>query len=450
MRDENKDKEAENKENKEENTLKKNEKSKGKKKHRFTLRKLIYNDKYLIVCSILAAVVIWVIVSMNLSPETTKTVSVPVSVDMTDTVAEQLGISYYETEDLTVQVTVSCKKYIARDITEDDLTASLQMNTITSAGFHSVPVSVTANSNADFTIENYYPTTVEGLFDTTETATFDIELNYVNTDFTAEGYVSGEASLSESSILVTGAKTYVSRVASVVADVELESGLTESQVIDLNPRAVDEDGNAVDYVTVNTTDAALTATVPVFKEMELEPSVNFVNGSAEAIGALKVSYSEKSVKVGALESANLTSLTLGDISFTEIGTGKNNFTFDLADIAGIVVLDGTESITVSVTLPNDYESKAIPFKAADVTLNVPKGYSAEVVSVSASKLNVIGASSVLKDITLSDISLSCDLTPAEGEEIEQGTATYNIGVVINDVSGCWVYGTYTITVNITK
>ena len=57
-----------------------------KKKHKFSFRKLVYNDRYLIACSIIAAVVIWVVTSMNLSPETTKKITVPVSIDFTATV----------------------------------------------------------------------------------------------------------------------------------------------------------------------------------------------------------------------------------------------------------------------------------------------------------------------------------------------------------------------------
>ena len=47
---------------------------------------------------------------MNLSPETTKKITVPVSIDFTDTLAEQLGIDYYGNSELTVEVTISCKK----------------------------------------------------------------------------------------------------------------------------------------------------------------------------------------------------------------------------------------------------------------------------------------------------------------------------------------------------
>lgn len=423
-------------------------KKKAKKTHRFSIRKLIYNDKYLILCSVFAAVVIWVLVSMNLSPETTKTVSVPLTVDFTGTVAEQLGISYFDAEEITVQVTVSCKKYIAKDITEDDLTASLQTSVITSTGYHSVPISVTADENANFTITNYYPTSAEGLFDTTENASFTVSLNYLNTDLAADGYVAGEASLSESSVLVTGAKTYVSKVSAVVADVELESNLTESQIVDLSPTAVDSAGNTVDYVTVNTADSTLTATVPILKVMTLSPSVNFVNGSDEAISVLDVSYSADSVEVGALESAGLTSLSLGDISFTEIGTGTNTFTFNPADVSGVTVLDGTKSITVKVTLPDSYASKTIAFSKSDILLSLPDGYAANVETVSESKLTVIGDEETLENITADNISLSCDLVPADGEELAEGRAEYNISVVLNNASGCWVLGTYTATVSV--
>ena len=39
-----------------------------KPKKRFSLRKLIYNDKNLIIISLLAAECIWIATSMNLSP----------------------------------------------------------------------------------------------------------------------------------------------------------------------------------------------------------------------------------------------------------------------------------------------------------------------------------------------------------------------------------------------
>ena len=154
-----------------------------KRKRKFSLRKLIYNDKYLIVISVIAAVVIWVATSISLSPETSKTVTVPVTVDFTGTLAEQLGIEYFDSTDITVDVTISCQRYLARDITADDISASLRTDTVTSAGYQSVQILVSAISDDEFSIDSYYPTSVAGLYDVYQEQSFPVELNYTNTDF---------------------------------------------------------------------------------------------------------------------------------------------------------------------------------------------------------------------------------------------------------------------------
>ena len=134
------------------------------KKRRFSFRKLVYNDRYLIVCSIIAAIIIWIISSMNLSPETTKNITVPVTVDFSGTLAEQLGIEYYGNSEISVEVTVSCKKYIAKDITEKDIKASLQTSNVTSTGYLSVPIVVTpVSDDAEFKVQSYFPASAQGL-----------------------------------------------------------------------------------------------------------------------------------------------------------------------------------------------------------------------------------------------------------------------------------------------
>ena len=121
-----------------------------KNNKKFSLRKLIYNDKYLIVFSIITAVIVWISTSMSLSPETTKTITVPVNVDFSNTAADQLGIKCYGDTKIDVDVTVNCKKYLARDISADDLKVQLQTNAVTSKGNYEVPITVSSvNENAD-------------------------------------------------------------------------------------------------------------------------------------------------------------------------------------------------------------------------------------------------------------------------------------------------------------
>ena len=199
----------------------------------FSFKKLIYNDKYLIIISIVLALVIWCATSMSLSPETTKTVSVPLTVDLTDSAASQLGIKCYGEESVNVDVTISCKKYLAKDITADDINVYLQTNYITSKGNLEVPIKAEAGENAGFTIVSYYPTVYRGYFDVEDEKVMDIDVAYANSDFIEEGYIMGEALLSENSVTVKGPKSYVSEVDKVVTNVAVEDKITQTQTINL-------------------------------------------------------------------------------------------------------------------------------------------------------------------------------------------------------------------------
>lgn len=419
-----------------------------KKKHKFSLRKLVYNDRYLIACSIIAAVVIWVVTSMNLSPETTKKITVPVSVDFTDTLAEQLGIDYYGNKDLTVEVTVSCKKYLAKDIDEKDISASLQTSNVTSTGYLSVPIVVSAADNAEFTIESYFPTSAQGYYDVAQEKTLPLELNYTNERFAADGYVVGDVAVNQSMVIVKGPKTYMSNVEKVVADVTLENGLIESQRIDLQPRAVDENGNAVNYVSITIPEGEnFVATIPILKVQNLKPAVSFVSGPDNALSFLDVEYSVNTVQVGAIENSDSKVLNLGNISFTDLNVGENEFEFDANSISGIKVLDGTEKIKVTVTVPDDYEAKDIEVYRRDINPDL-KNYNVDVTGISSNNIRVIADKNVIDTIDKSSLVLS--LAPLEGEDtIDENTTVCRLSVSVNAQGNSWVIGTYTVNVRVT-
>ena len=327
-----------------------------RKKSKFSLRKLIYNDKYLIVLSVIAAVVIWIATSINLSPETTKSVTVPVTVDFSGTLAEQLGIQYFDSTDITVDVTISCQRYLARDITADDISATLRTDTVTSAGYQSVQILVSTRGTDEFSIESYYPTSVAGLYDVYQEQSFPVQLKYTNTDFCADGYVAGVTTLSSDEVLVGGPKTYVSQIDRVEATISLDSNLSESQLVDLAPVALDSSGKKLDYITFEN---SITANIPILKVENLSPQVNLVNAPVNVQNIVDIDYSVSKIQAGVLESGENAVLDIGDINFNEISPGKNEFTFDLTQLSGVVVLDGTDEVTVTVTVPDDYETRDI-------------------------------------------------------------------------------------------
>lgn len=424
----------------------KNEKSK------FSMRKLIYNDKYLIIISVLCAICIWIATSMNLSPETTKTISVPVTVDFSGSVTEELGIKCYGDESFNVDVTVKAKKYLAKDISSEDLNVQLQTNIVTTVGTHEVPISVSAGENADFSVESYYPSVYTAYFDVPEEEEMEIQLNYSMDDYIADGYVGGENLLNESSVIVSGPQTYVSRVSKVTADVAIKNKLKETATINIEPKAVDVYGNSVDYISLKYGSEKITLTIPVLKVEQLSPNVTITDAPTSVdLSKLSIDYSVKSIKAGVMETAGIKAAELGEIKMSSLKVGKNKFTFDTGQLDGITVLDDTDKVTVTVTVPSDYTSKDVDITASGVKLNnVPDGYTAKVVSLNADSVTVIGPEKAIDSVKSKNVVVSCDLTTKKGSTVQTGNHQYKLTVVVSGVDGVWIYGTYTANVNITK
>lgn len=424
----------------------KNEKSK------FSMRKLIYNDKYLIIISVICAICIWIATSMNLSPETTKTISVPVTVDFSGSVTEELGIKCYGDESFNVDVTVKAKKYIAKDISSEDLNVQLQTNIVTTVGTHEVPISVSAGENADFSVESYYPSVYTAYFDVPEEEEMEIQLNYSTNDYIADGYVGGENLLNESSVIVSGPQTYVSRVSKVTADVAIKNKLKETATINIEPKAVDVYGNSVDYISLKYGSEKITLTIPVLKVEQLTPNVTITDAPTSVdLSKLSIDYSVKSIKAGVMEAAGIKAAELGEIKMSSLRVGENKFTFDTGQLDGITVLDDTDKVTVTVTVPSDYTSKDVDITASGVKLNnVPDGYTAKVVSLNADSVTVIGPEKAIDSVKSKNVIVSCDLTTKKGSTVQTGNHQYKLTVVVSGVDGVWIYGTYTANVNITK
>lgn len=423
-----------------------------KKKNKFSLRKLIYNDKYLIIISIVLAVVIWVVTSINLSPETTKTISVPVSVDFTGSAAQQLGLKCYGEQAFDVDVTVSCKKYLAKDITADKLKVYLQTNVVTSSGTFDVPIKVESNESADFKITSFYPTVYRSYFDFEEEKNMDLEIKYANEDFIEDGYVMGQPLLSQSTVTIKGPRNYVSQVASVNATVKIDEKLNKTKTMDINAVALDSYNSKVNYVSVDSGKESLTITIPVLKKANLDVSASFVGKPSKiSTSAFNISYSVNRVNCGVLEEAKINTANIGEINFSQLKPGVNKFSFETKTLDSFVILDDIDTIDVSVTVPDNYVQKDVYVSYSSVKLiNIPKGYSAYVTGINDSSVTVVGTKDSIKNLSSSNVSLIVDFSKIDEKDLKEGSNTFKITTALENSDTSWIYGDYEAYVRVSK
>ena len=422
------------------------------RKEKFSLRKIISNDKYLIIVSILLALLVWTVTSLNIGTDETRTISLEVPIKLSDEMSEQIGMQYYTLQDtVTLNVTVSGAKYVVGQVDEDDLNIKFDTSNVNRAGEQSIPILVTNKSNTlDFTVVNTYPASIEAYFDVNETKTFDLYLSYDDTNV-AEGYVFGTPVINTDKVIISGPKTYVDRIerASVNVDFGEETALTKPYNTVCN---IDIDGSGVEssYLRITSrtdTETPITTvdvTLPVLKETNLPVSVQFEDrpeGVADDV--LSVKYSVNSLHVGILDGADIESAVVGTIRFNQLKAGENTFEFDANSIQGVTLLDSDiKKIAVTVTVSSDYIEHIVVIDPANVKVEgAPDGYTAMVTSVDYTNVSVIAPKSFTPNAA--NITMKCDISEQNDKSV------YPITMTLSDNSS-WIYYTYYATVELTQ
>ena len=138
---------------------------------------LFYNDKIVLAISFIIALLIWLLVVINYSPETTRTIQ-GVKVNIDTTVPSQFGLEVFGEKDFTVDVTVKGKKYIISpaSLSADDIIVTAQTANVDSAGKRTLQLKAESASGAtNYSISLNSQKTIEVFFDTESTVQMVVE-----------------------------------------------------------------------------------------------------------------------------------------------------------------------------------------------------------------------------------------------------------------------------------
>lgn len=424
--------------------------NKTKTKSNFSFKRLIYNDKYLIIISLLLAIVIWIIASINIGTDEVKTIKIDAPITLGDEVSDQLGMNYYSLhESIELSVTISGPKYVVGQVTANDLGVTFDTSSVNRTGVQNIPILVKNKSRTlDFDVTSTYPSTIEAFYDVSETKTFDLNLEY-DENKVADGYTFGTPVMSEDKVQISGPKTYVDKIKRAVVNVDFDgNNLTQLYKNDC-PIQIDGYGIETNYLSITPKDdsenkiSSVSVSIPVLKKMTLPVVVNIDDEPFDIGSGVIISYSNTQLDVGVLDSANITQAVIGNISYNQLKLGRNEFSFDVTNLHGITVLEDVKNIDVTVTVTGRYHMINVPISTSDVLIEgVPEGRKAKIKSIDSTSLSIIVGDSA--NITSSDLQIKCDVS----DESEDGKYPIQAIVVTNNNS--WVYGTYYANIELTK
>lgn len=416
-------------------------------KTKFKLNDLFNNDKFLLVFSLAAALVIWLLVVVNVSSDTTRVIQ-GVKVNIDTTVPSQFGLEVFGEKEFTVDVTVEGKKYqiSSAALSAEDIVITAQTNNVDSAGNRTLQLKPEIPDGADYKIKTISSKSIDVYFDTAKTVQMVVEPQVVAKGFPVveDGFTSGNINLSETSVTVTGPSTEINRIEKVVAKLVLKKSLSSNKSADAEIILL-SDKNKSDFKYVTTNIEKVVLTIPVLRTKELDTTVVFKNAPDNFIVtplSYSISPSKDMFNISVDDYDKIVDYQIGTIDFKTLSPSNHVFTFMAEDVS-IAEESKTEQFTVKVDM-SGISQEYVTCSSDKFLVNNPDKKDYKISGLNKSVV-VVGAEKDLESITEEDIKVEVDLSEIE---ISQGQTVTIPAVISVDNAGCWVYGSYLVDVSL--
>lgn len=426
------------------------------KKKKLNLKNLIYDNRFVLALSIVAAVIIWIVVAIQATPEDDRIIKdVPVKIEISNNVSN-LGLQTFGDTDFTVDVKVHGKRYEVAEsvLTKDDIVAVAKTNYVDSAGSKTLKVEVTAKDpdKANYDIVSWSSSTVTVYFDYYKEGeyTLQTDLKYDDTSYVPNGYFADTPVLSVNTVKLSGPVTEMEQIDRVVARVKLDKKISTTTTFDAEVIALSEYGGKLQYITVNDGIDDITMTLPVYKRATMPTTVTFKNAPSAYSGnppSFTCSPSKLDFMMDETSLANMTELSVAEIDFYRLGAGRNEIKIDLTTLKGVKVLGDAKVLTVTVNMTG-VTSKKSTVSANNITFsNVPTGYKAVVTQSKISSVEVVGPKDDLENITSEQLFAEVDLSSAD---VSSSHGTAYARAYVKDSGTCWVHNRYEVSYRLEK
>lgn len=410
---------------------------------------LFYNNRFLLVFSVITAIVIWLVVAVEFSETTNVVRNVPVKIDYSR-IQDNLGLEPFGDNKFTVDVTVSGKRHIVEsDDIIDDLIVTANTAYVNSVGLSTLNIEVSSSRlRPEFSIDDVSVDSVDVYFDYIKEAEFVIEAEIDHKgNLVPEGYYVDDLIFpNNNTVKISGPESEVNKINRVVARASVDEALRQSVTLEAVLTALTKDGSSPKYITFNRQRDIVNLTIPVYKKMVLPSSCAFTNKPSDYVENVpfKVTITPSTAEFAVAESKaeNLSSFEIATIDFSDLHSGENTFTFAAENVTGGKVIDTTEYFTVTVYVGGmDTQTFSAPSNVNFI--NNPENVSVEFIEFGFNNLTVVGPSASLNEMSSENIVLNADLSSVPSE-----TKGMVIVPVLMSDDDCWTYGEYTASVMI--
>ena len=401
------------------------------------------------IVAVIAAIIVWFILSITQYPTINRTISdVPVNISLDNTIAKEKGLSALNFKDLSVDVEIKGMNYEIGTYTAGDLIASVDVSKVTKEGQYVLDIDVKSSHSSDScTIVSVKPSTVVVDFDriTQKNVPLEVEAPSISA---AEGYTLKDKTVDPNEITLQGPENNLAKINRAAVKIKAVEKLSEDKSFKADEIVLyDKDDHAITDSSITMSEAKeFTANFVVYKKKTIRFKLD-ITGAPENfdVSSLPITYSQKEITIltPKLKDSSDETVTIGTVPLSQLNLGWSH-EYEIPLSAGEVNLSGESTVKVTIGSEN-YDTRI--FKVSNIiTKNNPEGMRVAKETQSLSAVTVIGPREDLDNLQENDLVASADLSDVSKEGSYSKTAI----ISISGHGRVWCFGTNEIQVVVSE
>ena len=417
-------------------------------------RSLLDNSAFVVVFSAICALLAWLLVTMFLDPQSSKTISdVPVTFNYQTATYTALGLDIVEQpENAKASVRVEGNGTVIGSITAASIMVYPNYSTVTGAGENILNLDArivdSEYTNMDIKVTVEGPSTVTVIFDTVSEKTVTVTPDTSGVTI-SDGYTLRKTTAVPAEVTLRGPTSELDQIASVVAPVSSEETLSDTTTLPSVLEMRNEDGEVItpQYTTMDNETSNVTLTVYQVRELPLE--VDFINtpvGFDTSSLKYSLSYDTLTVAGPAKTISALTKLSVTSFDLDKEFAFDRDYQRQIELPEGIVSQDGVSSVTLS------FDTTGMSSTSLNVsnirTINEPSNLDVQVLTSVINNIQLYGPEEEIAELSAENVLVQVDcqnLTSTTG----QGQQTLPVTIQIPSSSRIFAVGSYTVECQIT-
>lgn len=410
---------------------------------------LIKNNFLMAIYAFLVAITAWFVISITIYPSTPKTINnIPLSLDISQSVAEEYGLSVINCDVKEVNIQLEGNRSEIGNLTSEDIIAKLEVQNVFRSGTKRLDIIIESKNGVNFKVNKITPSVANVMFDKMETREFELTPEIPNITF-EEGKTPDEFSCSPSIIKITGPSAQLDQIAKCAAVTNRSDKLSSSYSFECDEIKFYNDKGAIidnNMLEKSTEARNILINIPVLTQKTLDLSVSLSNVPSDfdtdsinfilskdqiTLASQTKSYSDFPEK-----------FEIGKILLYELDLGfQRTFRIDTKDD---INKSGFE--TVTVTLDDENLAKK-EFVINDFSIsNPPSMYNFDVVTKSM-RVTMIGPKDIIESLTAKQIIADIDLLDFEDPAPSSSSFTYPVTIRCPEYDNVWSVGLNKVTIS---